>query len=181
MKGPGRRVVEQSADRDVVLRDVYRAHFGELVAIARWLLDEVGLAEETVQEAFARTYASWGRVRSQDDPLPYLRRTVVNLSRSRLRRRALERRMGPDRKRDAPSAELEVIRSHEHERVAIAVSRLPRRQRECVVLRYVSDASLAEIGRELDISEGAVKQHLHRAREALARALQYESEEVTRP
>jgi RNA polymerase sigma factor (sigma-70 family) len=113
--------------------------------------------------------------------LPYVRQSVVNLARSRLRRRALERRVAPEPTSDAHSAEHEVIRSQEHELLAIAVAGLPRRQRECVVLRYVSDASLTEIGRELGISEGAVKQHLHRAREALARALDDEAEEVTRP
>jgi RNA polymerase sigma-70 factor (sigma-E family) len=180
MRATDRRAVELVADRDVVLRDVYRAHYGELVALSRWLLDEVGLAEEVVQEAFARAYASWGRVRRQDDPLPYLRRTVVNLAHSGLRRRAVARRTVRYATTEAPSAETEALASDEQRLVTAAVQRLPRRQRECIVLRYVSDASLAEIARELGVSEGAVKQHLHRAHETLARALaDSNSEEVT--
>jgi RNA polymerase sigma-70 factor (sigma-E family) len=181
MKSIGRRAVEPVADRDVVLREVYRAHFGELLVVARWLLDEHGLAEEIVQEAFARTYAGWGRIQRQDDPLPYVRRTVMNLARSRLRRRAVERRVTLEARSHAPSAERAVLRSHEQHLVAAAVERLPRRQRECIVLRYMADSSLEQIADELGISEGAVKQHLHRARQTLARALADDDAEEVAP
>ena len=181
MTSGDRRSVQRATDRDAVLREVYRAHFGELVLTARWLLDEHGLAEEVVQEAFARTYASWGRIRNREDPFPYVRRSVVNLARSRLRRRAIERRTAPEPELDVPSAEVDVVRSHERQLVAAAVACLPRRQRECIVLRYVAEASVAEIAGELGISEGAVKQHLHRAHESLGRALHEDTEEVTRP
>jgi len=175
------RAVQPLVDRDAVLREVYRAHFGELVLTARWLLDERDLAEEVVQEAFARTYASWGRIRNRDDPFPYVRRSVVNLARSRLRRRGIERRTAPEPEPEVPSAETDVVRAQEQQLVAAAVSRLPRRQRECIVLRYVAEASVAEIARELGVSDGAVKQHLHRAHEALGRALRDDAEEVARP
>jgi RNA polymerase sigma-70 factor (sigma-E family) len=181
MTSRSRGALQHVADRDVVLREVYRAHFGELVLTARWLLDEHGLAEEVVQEAFARTYASWGRIRNRDDPLPYIRRSVVNLARSRLRRRGIERRTVSAPEPAVPSAEVDVVRAQDRQLVAAAVARLPRRQRECIVLRYVAEASVAEIAAELGFSEGAVKQHLHRAHEALGRALRDDPEEVTRP
>ena len=51
------------------------------------------------------------------------------------------------------------------------VARLPRRQAETVVLHYVDDRSVADIALVLGTSEGTVKTHLHRAREALAARL----------
>lgn len=49
-----------------------------------------------------------------------------------------------------------------------AVRALPRRQAQVVALRYVADASVAEIARTLDLAEGTVKAQLHRARRSLA-------------
>jgi len=51
------------------------------------------------------------------------------------------------------------------------VRRLPRRQREAVVLRYVDVMEGAEIAEVMDVSESAVRTHLQRGREALAEAL----------
>ena len=56
------------------------AHYSQLVGLARLLLDDRGQAEEVVQEAFVRTYTGWKRVRRKEDPLPYLRSTIVNLA-----------------------------------------------------------------------------------------------------
>lgn len=49
---------------------------------------------------------------------------------------------------------------------------LPKRQRDCVVLRIYADLSDAEIADALGISAGSVKTHLHRARLALADGLE---------
>jgi RNA polymerase sigma factor (sigma-70 family) len=48
-----------------------------------------------------------------------------------------------------------------------ALARLPRRQREVVLLRYVGDVSETEVARTLGISNGAVKQHAARGLAAL--------------
>jgi DNA-directed RNA polymerase specialized sigma24 family protein len=52
-----------------------------------------------------------------------------------------------------------------------AVRALPRRQRECVALRYLDDLTTTEVARFLGINETAVRVHLHAARSALAIAL----------
>jgi RNA polymerase sigma factor (sigma-70 family) len=50
-------------------------------------------------------------------------------------------------------------------RVALvaALVRLPRRQRETVVLRYLCDLPEADVALALGVSAGTVKTHLHRA------------------
>ena len=169
-----RRVTEDaevSAAIDDPLARVFQERGPALVGLARLLLDDPGHAEEVVQEAFIRTYSSWRGVRNQDDPLPYVRRTVVNLARGGLRRRRIERRPRFERLADAPSAEATATGHARDREVAAAVEALPRRQRECVVLRFYDDCAVAEIAKTLRISEGSVKQHLHRAMATLADAL----------
>jgi RNA polymerase sigma factor (sigma-70 family) len=51
------------------------------------------------------------------------------------------------------------------------LARLPRRQREVVVLYYLLDQSVASIAAELEASPGTVKTTLHRARAALGEQL----------
>lgn len=149
-------------DRDVVSA-VFVERYGSLVGLARLLLDRREDAEEVVQEAFARTLEGWGRLRTPDDPYAYVRRAVVNLARSGLRRRIVARRYAPDAP-DAPEGpDLVVVAGEERRAVADAVAALPRRQRECVVLRYFEGCSTAETASALEISEGSVKTHLHRA------------------
>ncbi|MHB1928484.1 MAG: sigma factor-like helix-turn-helix DNA-binding protein, partial [Acidimicrobiales bacterium] len=55
--------------------------------------------------------------------------------------------------------------------VAEAVRSLSRRQRDAVTLRYLCDLSEAEAAAALDVSVGALKSHLHRARRSLRAAL----------
>jgi RNA polymerase sigma-70 factor (ECF subfamily) len=143
-----------------------------LVGLARLLLDDRGEAEEVVQEAFARVYEGWGRVRSKDDPLPYVRRTVVNLARGGLRRRLIVRRTRHVPVANEPSAESGAVASEDRRAVFAAVRALPRRQRECVVLRYYLDCSTADTAAALGISDGSVKTHLHRALASLATTLE---------
>ena len=52
-----------------------------------------------------------------------------------------------------------------------AVRRLPAREREVVVLRYVADLPVVEVARRLGVAPGTVKRALHDARRRLAAAL----------
>jgi RNA polymerase sigma-70 factor (sigma-E family) len=159
-------------DRDAVLAEAYRAHYAQLVGLARLLVDDRGQAEEVVQEAFVRTYTGWSRVRTKDEPLPYLRASVVNLARGNLRRRRVVRERRLQVAPDAESAEATAERDHTNRALADAVRALPERQRACVVLRYFLECSTTECAETLGISEGSVKTHLHRALAALAPRLE---------
>jgi len=154
------------------LEDVYRDHFGSLVRLARLLLDDKESAEEVVQEAFTRTYLAARKMRGPDDALPYVRTAVVNLARSGLRRRRTARNAHLQPVPDAVSAEHETLRDDMRRQVADAVRALPRRQRECVVLRYFSECSTAQTAAALGISEGSVKSNLHRALASLGVVLE---------
>jgi RNA polymerase sigma-70 factor (sigma-E family) len=157
------------ADRDAALSGLHREHYPSLVRLACLLLDEQGAGEEVVQEAFVRVYESWARV---DDPLRYLRSTVMNLARSRMRRRLVARRRVEPVTTAAMTAEEHAVRLDDRQEVLDAMRTLPRRQRECLVLRYYVELSEAEIASTLGISNGSVKSHSSRGLAALARRLE---------
>jgi RNA polymerase sigma-70 factor (sigma-E family) len=156
-------------ERDATLSALHREHYRSLVRLACVLLDELGAGEEVVQEAFVRVHRSWAQV---DQPLTYLRATVLNLSRSRMRRRLVARRRVEPVVRPAMSAEEHVVLLSDQQEVLDAVRALPRRQRECLVLRYYLELSEAEIAATLGISNGSVKSHSHRGLKALATRLE---------
>ncbi len=158
-----------AADRDATLSALHRDHYRSLVRLACVLLDELGAGEEVVQEAFVRVHRSWAQV---DQPLTYLRATVMNLARSRMRRRLVARRRVEPVVRPAMSAEEHVVLLSDQQEVLDAVRALPRRQRECLVLRYYLELSEAEIASTLGISNGSVKSHSHRGLKALAARLE---------
>ncbi|MGZ4756817.1 MAG: SigE family RNA polymerase sigma factor [Acidimicrobiia bacterium] len=157
------------ADRDVVLADLHREHYRSLVRLACVLLDEQGAGEEVVQEAFVRVFQAWPKV---EQPLTYLRSTVMNLARSRMRRKLVARRRVEPVGTPGMSAEERVVLLDDQQEVLDAMRTLPRRQRECLVLRYYLDLSETEIASTLGISNGSVKSHSSRGLAALARRLE---------
>jgi RNA polymerase sigma-70 factor (sigma-E family) len=164
-------VAEPSHDEPLadVLRSLFAAHFRGLVRLATLLgADD---PEDIAQEAFVRLHRSSGRLRDQGSALPYLRRTVVNLSRSRLRHLRVVRR-GVPAMPDVASAEHTAVLREDHRELIAAVLALPARQREALVLRYWLDLSEVEIADAMGISRGAVKSHAARAIAALERALE---------
>lgn len=63
-----------------------RGRWPAMVRLAYALTGDAGHAEDLAQTAFARAYASWGRVRRAGDPDAYVRRIVINTHRSRFRK-----------------------------------------------------------------------------------------------
>jgi len=149
---------------------LYRAHATSLLRLAIAVTGDRSLAEEVVQDAFV-AFARQARPPQSGAELAYLRRTVLNLVNGRFRRLAIVRRQPQSRPVDLPAAELSVDRRHTQQQVADAVRALPRRQRDCMVLRCYAEATDTEIAAALDISVGSVKTHLHRARATLATTL----------
>ena len=160
-------------DADGAVEQLYAAHWRPLVRLSALLVRDVGTAEEVVQDAFVALHAKWGSLRDPDRAIAYLRRAVVNGSRSRLRhlkvvRAHAERQPAPSVVRGADEAALD---SSRREAVMEALAELPRRQREVIALRYYVDLSEAEIAETLGISRGSVKAHASRGSAALRELL----------
>ena len=149
-------------DADEAVTQLYASQYRSLVRIAALLLREVAAAEEVVQESFIAMHSSWRRLRDPDRALAYLRQSVVNRSRSALRRRKVEARHAPASMPDHASAEHGALEAIERQQVIRALHALPGRQREVLVLRYYLDLSEAQIAETIGISRGAVKSHASR-------------------
>lgn len=159
-------------DRDELLSVLFREHYPSLVRLACLLLDERGAGEEVVQDAFVKLHGSAHRI---DDPAAapaYLRSIVMNLARSRMRRRLVARRHRPAPGGDAPAAEVDAMLREDQRQVLDALRSLPARQRACLALRYYGDLTEAEIAETLGISRGSVKTHVSRGMAALASKLE---------
>ncbi|WP_460468557.1 RNA polymerase sigma factor [Calidifontibacter terrae] len=157
----------------VDLADLYRAHRGSLIRMARLLVDTPEAAEDAVHDAFLGTARNLGSLRDPDAALGYIRRAVVNQCRSQLRRRRTVRaHLRVAEPEIAPPADDAVLLAEEHSGVLAALDTLPPRQREVLVLRYWSDLSEAQIADALGISRGTVKSQASRAIAALAAQLQ---------
>ena len=129
----------------LTIEDLYRQHRMRLVRLAILLVDEPATAEDVVQEAFTGLHRNWGKLRDAAAAVSYLRTAVVNGSRSVLRRRKTARDYVPPHAVNARSAESLAMLSTEHQAVVQALSKLPPRQREVLVLRYYGGLSEAEI------------------------------------
>lgn len=151
------------------LEDLYREHRMRFVRLAVLLVDDPATAEDVVQEAFTGLHRHWSRLRDENAALGYLRTAVVNGSRSVLRRRRTAREYTPPHTADARSAESLAMLSAEHQAVVSALGKLPRRQREVLVLRYYGGLSEAEIAEATGISRGTVKSTASRGLEAIGK------------
>lgn len=158
------------------IHQLYTAHWHYLVRLAALLVDDTASAEDVVQDAFIALHRRSGELRDPDAALGYLRTSVVNQSRSVLRRRHVARKHLKVAEPEATApADHDVLLRDEHRAALRAVNALPRHQREVLVLRYWSDLSEREIAQALGITAGSVKSAASRGLAALQKTLGGES------
>jgi RNA polymerase sigma-70 factor (sigma-E family) len=135
--------------------------YARVYGVAFQLIGSRPEAEDIAQETLARAYVRWRSVR--DYAGPWAVRVAGNLSIASWRRSSRNTRFlaRADRTPTAPAPTADRIDLHR------ALSRLSKRQREVVVLRYLGDLAEAEVARVLGCSVGAVKQHASRGLAAL--------------
>jgi RNA polymerase sigma-70 factor (sigma-E family) len=151
------------------LGELYLRYADEAARLAYLLTGDRALAEDIAQDAFVRLAGRLAHLRDQGAFGPYLRRTVVNLSRSYFRRRKVERAY-LDRARGALGHGEPGVRDRsveDREVLWAAMGRLSARQRAAIVLRFYEDLSEAQIAEILRCRPGTVKSLVSRALEAL--------------
>src|SRR5262245_10398349 len=120
-------------------------------------------ADDLAQEALLRAYERWDRVGAMDSPAGYVYRTALNLHRNRLRGLLVRARRVFAA---VPEEDLSGPLSASHD-VRDAVARLPRGQREALVLVDWLGLGSEEAGRLLGIEPSSVRGRLHRAHATL--------------
>jgi RNA polymerase sigma-70 factor (sigma-E family) len=145
---------------ELAFPDLYRLAY----RVAFKILGDRGDAEDVAQEALARALTRWWRLESE--PHGWVSRVASNLAIDRYRRRGRSLPTSSE-----PSGSVDPYQS-ERVDLAEALARLPRRQREVVVLRYLGDWSEADVAAELGCSVGTVKTHASRGLAAMRSSLQ---------
>ena len=150
---------------------LFRLHYAPMCRLAFLIIGDEHTAEEIVMEALLKTFSGWRNVRDPAKAEAYLKRTVVNLCRSKIRRRTLEKRTAGTLRKPSTVADPDPASYGSSGEVWDAVLELPERQRACIVLRYYVDMPEAEIAEVLDCSVGTVKSQLFKARSKLETSL----------
>jgi RNA polymerase sigma factor (sigma-70 family) len=124
-------------------------------------------ADDLAQEALLRAYERWDRVGAMESPAGYLYRTALNLHRRRLRAHVVRARRVFAA---VPDGDLSgsVAASHDVRR---ALAKLPRGQREALILVEWLGLASEEAGQVLGIDASSVRGRLHRGRASLRELL----------
>lgn len=152
------------AEVEFGFEDFFRSTYPRLAQAGLLLTGDRAEAEDLAQEAMARAFERWDRVRKMESPEGYVYRTTLNLHRKRVRRagvldrlRLWERPRGMD-----PADEVEP-----RDQVLRILGSLSREQREALVLTGWLGLSAEEAGRVLGIDAASVRGRVHRARLAV--------------
>jgi RNA polymerase sigma-70 factor (sigma-E family) len=157
--------VEQR-DRLDRLEQAYVRNAAPALRFAYFLTGDREAAQDLLQEAFVRVATRLRHLHAIDDVDVYLRRTMVNLYTSSLRRRRLERRWLA-RQRGLAVVHAPAHDPTERDEVWRALQALPDRQRAAVVLRFYEDLSEHETASALGCTRRALNSLIARALPAL--------------
>ena len=156
------------AGHPVPLEATFDAFFEQMypraLRAARRLLGDIGAAEEASADAFAAAYASWSKISTLTYRDAWVMRVTMNRALGHLRRRRVT--INPPAL-DESHEDAVVLRAA----LVEALKRLPRRQRQCVALRYLAGLSESEVAASLGLSGGSVKTHVYRGLASLRAVL----------
>lgn len=143
----------------------YRDHVDRIHRALALSVGDTAVAREATDEAMARAYARWDRVRRLDNPGGWVFRVGLNWATSWWRKVRRERPPAEDRHpaTAAPDPAGLAARS--------ALERLPVSRRTVIVCRVLLDLSTAETAAVLDLTEGTVRSRLSRGLAELRAAL----------
>ncbi|WP_228389380.1 SigE family RNA polymerase sigma factor [Cumulibacter manganitolerans] len=152
---------------------LYADNWHQMVRLAYLLTGSADAAEDLVQDAFLALHRAEHRLHRPEAALAYVRRAILNRSRSAVRHTVVARKHlhALAGEKEGPPADTRLMREAEQSRLIEALRALPDRQREVLVLRYWSGLSEAEIAGALGISAGTVKSSTSRGMTALKEAL----------
>lgn len=158
------------ADWERTLEVLVRDRGPALVRYAYLLTGDVAGAEDLVQDAVVATFVRRGQLRDPGAAESYVRRTIlttfVDGTRRGRRFRDVRHLLVRADSHEGPERGVQ-----ERTDVVAALADLPPRVRACVVLRFYEDLTIAEIARELALSDGAVKRYLSDGTRTLERRL----------
>lgn len=162
------------------MRELVALTHKDIYTLARRLTGNDEDAEDVVQNTYLRAWKGLPKFRGDSQFTTWIHRITVNAAITHMNKRKRNQHEDID---DVPVARLAVSSGAEDSvenselkhRLSLALTNLPNKLRETVVLRDIYDQPHETIARELGISENASKVRLHRARAMLRKALSPEA------
>ena len=157
---------------ELLRRRRYESAFGLLLVryqekvfrLAFSIVRDAGRAEEATQDIFLKLWKALPFYDGRAALSTWLYTIARNTCYSTFRRESI--------RTTVPVEGLAEPSRHEtlsqHAEIKQLLERLPRVQREVITLFYLEDQSIQDVAQMLDLPQGTVKSHLHRARRALA-------------
>lgn len=134
-------------------------------------------ADDAFQEALATIWKRLGRIHRHPNPHALILRICINSAYDLLRRKArLIRRQEIDSIPEAlpdpaPTAPERISRKEQRAEIFESIGRLPRKQSEAVLMRFVEELSYGDIAQAMGCREATARKHIARARARLSRDL----------
>ncbi|MGI5198603.1 SigE family RNA polymerase sigma factor [Streptomyces sp. CA-288835] len=158
-------------EREAALARLFELHYASMLRLA--VLLGADDPENVVAEAYYQIYRKWRRLRDAEAAEAYLRSTVCNLTRMRIRHLQVARKHVQQPPSEVVASAESTALLRDDQRVLIdALQQLPARQREALVLRHWLGLKESEIAAAMGISAGSVKTHTSRGIAALTQAME---------
>ncbi|MFD4976190.1 sigma-70 family RNA polymerase sigma factor [Streptomyces sp. NPDC058424] len=158
-------------ERESTVARLFSLHYTSMLRLA--VLLGADDPEKVVAEAYYQIYRKWRRLRDAKAAEAYLRSTVCNLTRMRIRYLQVVRKHAENPPSETVASAESTALLHDDQRVLIdALQRLPTRQREALVLRHWLGLEESEMAAAMEISCGSVKTHMSRGLAALTHAME---------
>ncbi|TDC97338.1 RNA polymerase sigma factor [Nonomuraea deserti] len=171
---PDARVLARVADGDAAaLTELYERYAGPLFTFLFRMAGDRGTAEEILQDTLLAVWRSAGTFQSRSRVSTWLFGVARRQAHNRLRGTPPPPAAEPYEQADRVPGPEELAVGGDWLQAALA--RLPRAQREVVVLSYLADLPHQDIAEVLGIPVGTVKSRLHLARTSLKEALHEQS------
>jgi RNA polymerase sigma-70 factor (ECF subfamily) len=149
--------------------DVFAHDYDRLVQALTIVAGDKETAADAVQEAFACLVRRWDHLSAYEDPAGWVRRVALNQIHEHQRSIWRQARLVLRIEQQHPAREGASVMAEE---VWKQLRTLPLKQRTALALYYVGDLTEREVAAVMNVSEGTVKQHLHRARQTLRETLE---------
>jgi RNA polymerase sigma-70 factor (sigma-E family) len=158
--------------------EFYRRSVDDCLRAVLVSVGDLDTAQDLVDEAFTRAFASWRTVSRHPSPSAWVVRTALNANISWWRRRRREVSVPDPGMVAGPPAD-EATDSPVDPKIMAALMRLPARQRQVVALRLFLDLDTSRTAGVLGIAPSTVKAHLARAIASLRDDLMPERQQET--
>jgi len=164
-------------DRKTFFEGLVRDHASELYRFAFWQTGDEETAEDLVQEAFLEAWRSLDRLRHPERSRAWIMQILRHRFAHWIRRKARRPNVVSDRidvERSQPSGPTPATDIDRRLDLEGALQRIDDQYREAFLLVFLHGLSCREAAEELGVPLGTVLSRVHRARNALRKALAIE-------